>query len=172
VSLSRRDALRAVPAGAATLVSFGIAHGMTENEMSSLAKNFSYLIDDEEDNVIRRNVHEGKGEIDVKFFTFKNESNKMDGLSWPSSPALLIIYTIPPGASEGVHTHLPGDSKEGSFDEFYYIVQGSGVMEIDGEKIDVNAGDHVFTPNGIPHGIENTSQIDDLKVFLTAVSRD
>jgi mannose-6-phosphate isomerase-like protein (cupin superfamily) len=52
------------------------------------------------------------------------------------------------GASEGVHTHKPQDASLGSFDEFYYIVSGSGEMQIDGQKVPVRPGDHVFTPNG------------------------
>jgi mannose-6-phosphate isomerase-like protein (cupin superfamily) len=77
-----------------------------------------------------------------------------------------------PGVYEGVHLHRPGDAKFGSFDEFYYIISGSGEMEIEGEKVPVTAGDHVFIPNGVAHGIENTSAEGDLKVYLLAVMRD
>ena len=108
------------------------------------------------------NVHSGKGAIDIKFF-FRQQRH--------SAPALLLIYSIPPGASEGVHTHRSGDTKEGSFDEFYYILEGRGVMEIDGKPVPVSAGDHVFTPNGVAHGIENNSDAP-LKVYLTAIRRD
>src|SRR5215831_14704372 len=103
-----------------------------------------------------------KGAINVKFF-FREEG-------FPN-PARILIYTIPPGASEGVHIHMPGDAKSGSFDEFYYVISGSGEMEIEGEKVPVTAGDHVFAPNGVAHGIENTSANGDLKVYLLAVMR-
>lgn len=121
--------------------------------------------DHDQANVIRRypHVHAGKGAIDVKFF-FRGEM--------AAAPALFLIYTIPPGTSEGVHTHHVGDKEQGSFDEFYYIISGSGEMEIDGEKVPVSAGDHVMTPNGVAHGIENTSSQDDLKVYLLAMMRD
>jgi mannose-6-phosphate isomerase-like protein (cupin superfamily) len=108
-------------------------------------------------------VYEGKGAIHVKFF-FRKEG--------APEPARILIYTIPPGASEGVHIHQPGDTKVGSFDEFYYIISGSGEMEIEGETVPVTAGDHVFIPNGVAHGIENTSATADLKVYLLAVMRD
>ena len=108
-------------------------------------------------------VHEGKGAIDVKFF-FRQDRY--------AHPALLLIYDIAPGASEGVHTHRPGDTVMGSYDEFYYILSGSGVMEIDGKKLTVTAGDHIFTPNEVAHGIENTSDTVPLKVYLVAVIRD
>lgn len=60
---------------------------------------------------------------------------------------------------------------EGSFDEFYYILSGSGEMEIDGRRVPVKAGDHIFTPNGVAHGIENTSIGENLKVYLVAMRR-
>jgi mannose-6-phosphate isomerase-like protein (cupin superfamily) len=60
----------------------------------------------------------------------------------------------------------------GQSDEFYYVISGSGEMEIDGEKVPVTAGDHIFTPNGVAHGIENTTAEGDLKVYLLAVKRD
>jgi mannose-6-phosphate isomerase-like protein (cupin superfamily) len=123
-----------------------------------------FLKDSDQANILPyTRVYEGKGTIEVKFF-FREEG--------APNPARLLIYTIPPGASEGVHVHKPGDAKLGSFDEFYYIISGSGEMEIGGERVPVTAGDHVFTPNGIAHGIENTSAEGDLKVYLLAVMRD
>lgn len=108
-------------------------------------------------------LHEGKGVVGVRYF-FKDDG--------APRPALLLTYAIPPGASEGVHTHRLGDKKLGSFDEFYYIMAGSGEMEIAGEKVPVSAGDHVFTPNGVPHGIENTAKSGDLMVYLVAMIRE
>jgi oxalate decarboxylase/phosphoglucose isomerase-like protein (cupin superfamily) len=89
-----------------------------------------FLKDCDQANVLSYpSVYEGKGAIDVKFF-FRKEG--------APEPARLLIYTIPPGVSEGVHAHRPGDTKFGSFDEFYYIISGSGEMEIEGEKFPVN----------------------------------
>jgi len=106
-------------------------------------------------------VHEGKGRTGVKLFRFDRAP----------APANFLVYDFPPGASEGVHVHRWGDRKLGSFDEFYYIVSGSGQMEIDGRSVPVKAGDHVFTPLDVYHGIENTSTRENLKVFLTYVER-
>jgi quercetin dioxygenase-like cupin family protein len=123
-----------------------------------------FLKDSERANVRRLDhVYNGNGSIDVKYF-FREQG-------FPE-PARILIYTIPPGASEGIHVHTPGDAKAGSFDEFYYVISGSGKMEIDGENVPVAAGDHVFAPNGVAHGIENTSAEGDLKVYLLAVMRD
>ena len=145
-------------AGAAmvgTAMAFRNAHGM--NPAGS-----GYLIDNDLNEPIPYpNVHEGKGEIAVKFFRFEGGAE----------PALQLTYDIPPGASEGVHTHNLGDEEMGSFDEFYYIVSGTGQMEIDGEIVPVKPGDNVFTPNGVAHGIENTASEGNLKVFLIALRR-
>jgi mannose-6-phosphate isomerase-like protein (cupin superfamily) len=108
-------------------------------------------------------VHQGKGTLGVKFF-FRDQQ--------PAKPALLLIYNIPPGASEGVHTHNLGDTTTGSFDEFYYVLSGRGEMLIEGTRVPVGPGDHVFTPNGVAHGIENTSVDTDLRVYLVAMIRD
>jgi hypothetical protein len=59
-------------------------------------------------------------------------------------PALLLTYSIPPGASEGVHTHSSSDTKEGSFDEFYYIISGSSEMQIADQRIPATACDPVL----------------------------
>jgi hypothetical protein len=106
-------------------------------------------------------VHGGNGTITAKRFPFSKAAH----------PANFLTYDIPPSASEGVHTHILDDEEAGSFDEFYYIVSGEGQMKIDGENITVGKGDHVFTPIGISHGIENTSATTNLKVFLTFVLR-
>ena len=107
------------------------------------------------------NVHKGKGKIGVRFFPF-------DGASLP---ARFLTYDIPPGASEGVHVHRLGDTVEGAYDEYYYVVSGSGRMEIDGKLVPIVAGDHVHTPLGVAHGVENTSQTEMLKIFLTFIVR-
>ena len=143
----------------AALTTFNRAHGLVKPQFSA-----GFLNDRGDADVIRYpHIHEGKGAIDVKFF-FRQDRY--------AHPALLLTYDIPPGASEGVHTHRPGDAVMGSFDEFYYILSGSGVMEIAGKTIAVTAGDHIFTPNEVAHGIENTSDTVPLKVYLVAVIRD
>ncbi len=158
-TVSRRSVIRGV--GAATLSSlatFKSAHGLEDGPKVS-----GQVTERDDANLIHyAHVHEGKGVIDVRMF-FKDEG-------YPK-PALLLIYNIPPGASEGVHTHRPGDQKMGSFDEFYYIMEGRGEMEVAGRKFAVKPGDHVFTPNEVAHGIENTSNAL-LRVYLVAMIRD
>lgn len=104
--------------------------------------------------------HEGLGSIDVKVFDFGGAP----------APANFLIYDIPPGASEGVHTHNLTDPKLGAFDEYYYIIEGRGTMSIDGESVMVVEGDHIHTPLDVAHGIENSGS-ERLKVFLTYIDR-
>lgn len=106
-------------------------------------------------------VHEGKGSTNMKYFEFDQAP----------APANFLIYDFPPGCSEGVHVHRLGDQQLGSFDEYYYIVSGTGQMEIEGQVVPVAVGDHVFTPLDVFHGIENTSATENLKVFLTFIER-
>lgn len=107
-------------------------------------------------------VHEGLGKLGVKLFMFSGASH----------PAYLSIYDMPPGASEGVHVHTASNENGmGVFDEYYYIISGVGEMEIDGQIVPVKAGDHVHTPLGVSHGIKNTSDSENLKVYLTFIVR-
>ena len=108
-----------------------------------------------------RRVHGGLGQIDVRFF-FEPER--------PGRPALFLQYVIPPGASEGVHTHGAG-RPEGAWDEYYYIASGTGRMRIGAEDVSVTAGEAIHTPLGTPHGIENTHPGEPLTVFLVAIER-
>ncbi|HEU4959353.1 MAG TPA: cupin domain-containing protein [Sphingomonas sp.] len=105
-------------------------------------------------------IHQGLGSIGVRLF----------GFGGAPAPANFLIYDIPPGCSEGVHLHNAIDPTLGAFDEYYYIIAGTGVMPIGDTIVAVSPGDHVHTPMGVRHGIENTGT-DTLRVFLTYVNR-
>ena len=62
---------------------------------------------------------------------------------------LFSQLTMPPGASIGSHPH------EGET-EYYYILQGEGVVEEADGKKPVGPGDVVVTGGGASHSIENT----------------
>jgi mannose-6-phosphate isomerase-like protein (cupin superfamily) len=101
-------------------------------------------------------LYAGAGEARVKFFKFAQ----------PDGRVRFLTYTFPPGASEGLHVHHQG-SAIGAYDEYYYVVSGSGEVVLEGDTIQVNAGDLVFAPLGIAHGIANTSPTEPLKILLT-----
>ena len=107
-------------------------------------------------------LHGGTGTIDVNFLFDQERAAR---------PALFLHYDIPPGASEGVHTHEVGGSN-GPWDEFYYIIAGSGRMQVGPRRVEVKAGDAVHTPLGVPHGIENTSRTERLRVYLVDIASE
>ena len=61
----------------------------------------------------------------------------------------LLINEFDPGLSSTAHKH---DTEEHAF----YIISGTGVIDIEGEKIPVEAGDAVFVPPGKMHQITST----------------
>jgi uncharacterized cupin superfamily protein len=79
-----------------------------------------------------------------------------------SSKLRFINYTIlPPGTSIGVHRH-------GNDEELYVILEGQGLMEVDGEKKEVKAGDIILNKPYGEHGLTNNS-FADLKVLVFEV---
>jgi mannose-6-phosphate isomerase-like protein (cupin superfamily) len=54
---------------------------------------------------------------------------------------------IPPGQAIEVHAD--------PFEEIYYILSGSGIMQVGADRERVGPGDAVWIPAGAPHGLEN-----------------
>ncbi len=71
----------------------------------------------------------------------------------------LAEATLAPGQKTDRHYHQVSE-------EFYYILEGRGIMEMDGERRPVGIGDAVLIPPGAWHQIE---AMDDLK-FLCCCS--
>ena len=107
-------------------------------------------------------LYGGKGTVTVSRI-FRDEG-------FPS-PVMLALYRLPPGATEGVHNHRAGDVAFGPLDEFYYVISGGGAMTIGDDRIAISAGDYVFVPTNVPHGVENTSPDTDLTIHVIAISR-
>lgn len=63
-----------------------------------------------------------------------------------------------PGAAIGYHLQ-----KE---DEVYYMLSGTGVMQMNGKEFPVAAGDAILTRPGSSHGLKQTGQ-DDLVLLIT-----
>mgnify|MGYP001065141666 FL=1 len=58
---------------------------------------------------------------------------------------------LPPGAATTAHRHLKTE-------EIYYILEGQGLMELEGETRLVGPGDAIAIPPGSRHQITNTGQ--------------
>lgn len=108
------------------------------------------------------NVYNGRKTLEIGYYFRRKDCSR---------PVLLLTYKIPPGGSEGSHTHRLNDKKTGSYDEFYYVISGAGRMHIDGRDIPIRSGDYVCVPNGVTHDVQNTSKRRSLKVHLVAIER-
>lgn len=161
--ISRRDAFSAAGVCFAMLSQKARAALGPELTATAASPKTTFTKDSEASGMVEiTGIHQGKGKGKIKFFRF-------DGTP---APAHFMIYDLPPGASEGVHVHFLDDrNKEGSFDEYYYIISGQGQMEIDGQIVPVAQGEHVHTPLEVAHGVENTHPTEHLRVFLTFIER-
>ncbi|MEY4249650.1 MAG: hypothetical protein RJA87_1283 [Pseudomonadota bacterium] len=107
----------------------------------------------------RPNLYGGDGTISARYFRFNNTP----------APANFVIFDIPPGASEGVHTHP--HIGPNAFDEYYYVMDGEGEMTLDGTCVLIRAGDHIHAPPGVAHGVRNSLSDKSLRIFLTYIQR-
>jgi quercetin dioxygenase-like cupin family protein len=57
------------------------------------------------------------------------------------------VAELPPGGWLGLHRHTPP--------EIYYVLEGSGIVSLDGAERRVTAGAAVFIPADCEHGIRN-----------------
>lgn len=98
-------------------------------------------------------AHGGVGKIRFKR-VFAEEAFK--------GPWNFVDYAVlPPGASIGAHTH-------GENEELYLVLEGRGVMHLDGEEIPVRPGSVVLNRAGGTHGLRNEGE-DPLRIFVVEV---
>ncbi|HWB03424.1 MAG TPA: cupin domain-containing protein [Verrucomicrobiales bacterium] len=76
----------------------------------------------------------------------------LDRTNAPVANQSLAEATVPKGGSTQRHYHKLSE-------EFYFILEGSGVMEIDGEARDVASGDAILIPPGAWHQITATETL-------------
>jgi len=82
-------------------------------------------------------------------FTTADGSTIRELLGLPTAPVLnqsLAEATLEPGQATQRHYHAVTE-------EIYYVVAGSGEMEVDGERRQVGVGDAVLIPHGAWHEI-------------------
>ena len=83
-------------------------------------------------------------------FTTKDGSTIRSILDLSNAPVekqSLAEATIPAGGETERHWHKESE-------EFYFILEGCGAMEIDGETRDVGVGDAILIPAGAWHQIQ------------------
>jgi len=57
-------------------------------------------------------------------------------------------------------------------EQVYHVLDGEGLMEIDGKKTVVRKNDVIFLPPGVPHGIQNTGLGDLTFIVVTTPVMD
>jgi mannose-6-phosphate isomerase-like protein (cupin superfamily) len=76
-------------------------------------------------------------------------------------PDLAVTWvTVEPGSQQIAHHHEP--------EQVYVIIQGMGEMQVGSETQLVHAGDLVYIPSNLAHGIVNTG--DDVLTYISAAT--
>lgn len=75
------------------------------------------------------------------------------------------ISAYQPMAYVEAHTHAVQE-------QVYHVLEGEGLMEIDGVSTVVRRHDVVFVPPGVRHGISNTGLVDLVFLVITAPAED
>ena len=86
---------------------------------------------------------------DAEAFTTADGSTIRELLGLPTAPVRnqsLAEATLEPGQATERHYHAETE-------EIYYVVEGGGEMELDGERRQVGPGDAVLIPPGARHQI-------------------
>ena len=75
---------------------------------------------------------------------------------WVGSEATVVGRTmLRPGSKHDIHRHVNAE-------EWEYVVQGRAIKHIGDEQVLLEAGDVVFCPAGVFHGLENASDTEPL----------
>jgi|WetSurMetagenome_2_1015567.scaffolds.fasta_scaffold02513_11 putative monooxygenase len=72
------------------------------------------------------------------------------------------ITAIAPGKAIGLHAH--------NCEESVIVLEGRGVIELDGKDHAVDTFDTIWVPAGMPHRFKNTSDAEPLRIFWTYAS--
>jgi mannose-6-phosphate isomerase-like protein (cupin superfamily) len=73
----------------------------------------------------------------------------LDRSNAPVRNQSLAEATLPPGGRTRPHRHRESE-------EFYYVLEGEGVMTIETEEAPVGPGDAILIPPGARHSLRNT----------------
>jgi len=74
------------------------------------------------------------------------------------------ITIIAPGAAIALHSH--------NCEESVIVIEGRGVVELDGVDQAVDTFDTTWVPANVPHRFKNTSKEDPLRIFWTYAAVD
>lgn len=86
-------------------------------------------------------LHGGEGRTTIKHYFVKESS----------MPVSVQMWTLEPGASEGMHTH-----HDPPLEELYLVVSGTATLTLDGEVRELGPGDAMLSKEGTDHDLVNT----------------
>ena len=107
-----------------------------------------YILEHEKDIAVEQPGPHNGGGMSTAYSFFSN------------APGYKIAFrkrALLPGAAIGYHLQEE--------DEVYYVLSGTGEMEMNGKTFPVKAGDAVLTRPGSSHGLKQTGK-DDLVIFI------
>ena len=99
-------------------------------------------------------AHNGVGQIKM--------SRIYGNLDFKSKCDFVDHSVIPPGTSIGVHTHENNE-------EVYFIIKGRGLMTLNGEEVEVSAGDLILNKCYGTHALKNCGD-DPIEILVFQVS--
>lgn len=97
-------------------------------------------------------LHGGRGEITVEWHAFGGTQ----------LPVAVQTWRLPPGASEGMHSH---DPQAEPLEELYLVLAGRGRMHVGDTIHDIGPGDSVLAAAGVEHDLANIGD-DELRVLV------
>ena len=82
------------------------------------------------------------------------------------SPQMMVgLNAFEPGQSHALHAHA-------GMDKLYHVLEGDGVFLLEGRELPMTAGDLLVAPDGVPHGVSNTSRARLLVLVVLAPAPD
>jgi quercetin dioxygenase-like cupin family protein len=79
-------------------------------------------------------------------------ADKMGKATIFESRRLLVgLNAFEPGQAHALHAHV-------GMDKVYHVLEGEGVFLLEHRELPMTAGDLLVAPDGVPHGVKNTSR--------------
>ena len=77
-------------------------------------------------------------------------SDKMGKATLFQSPHMLVgLNAFEPGQEHALHAHE-------DMDKVYHVIAGRGLFLLEGRELDMQSGEMLIAPQGVPHGIRNS----------------
>ena len=111
-----------------------------------------------------RNWEPGSHEDPQNPGVYKKVLVRRDEADSKSKMMMFQLCKIPPKTTHVAHSHL-------TMDEIFYFTEGSGEIEVNGEKEKIVSGDRIIVPAGKVHKIRNIGKVE-LKFIGLGVALD